>query len=73
MMGLGFSHRRREPVSKIIAEDGQRVVLHHEENSKAQLCEGHVNFFPNHVVPLKEDSLPLYSHFRRLDIPAEFE
>jgi hypothetical protein len=60
-------------VSKIVAENGQRVVLHHEENSKAQLCEGRVTFFPNHVVPLKEDSLPLFSHFRHLDIPSEFE
>jgi len=60
-------------MSKIIGESGQRVVLRHEDNSKAQLCEGHVNFHPNHVVPLKEDSLPLFSHFRHLDIPTEFE
>jgi len=65
--GLSVFTPQEGAVSKIIPESGQRAVLHHEDNSKTQLCEGHVNFFPNHVVPLKEDSLPLYSHFRHVE------
>jgi hypothetical protein len=51
-----------------VPDSTARPVVHHEP-AKASTVQEHLTFHPNHIVPLKEDSFPLYYHYS----PANYQ
>ena len=57
-------------MSDILGESGQSAVVHHDPINASPVY-AHWSPHPNHIVPLKEDPFPLYSHFRHIDYLPE--
>jgi hypothetical protein len=64
-----ISHRMEGLVSNI-PDSTQRPIVHQEPVKTSPINE-HLTFHPNHIVPLKEDSFPLYYHYSPVSYQTE--